>query len=167
MGATSGLRGLESDGPWRGEQGDQGSEPLLLTPALLLQAPPDPEAQLGVRALLTRPAQGNNPGPQALPDPASSTRLLPCRHQAATTLAAPPPPPLLCFQAGCLSSDEEALQGCRQHVGRPGVGLGPRWGWRAGGQRSSPLGSGDPRLKCVYLWPSPASCLREGAQRGL
>ena len=77
------------------------------------------------------------------------------------------PPPLLCFQAGCLSSDEEALQGCRQHVGRPGVGLGPCRGWRAGGQRSSPLGSGDPRLKCVYLWPSPASCLREGAQRGL
>ena len=79
-------------GRGRGEQGDRGSEPLLLTPALLLQAPPDPEAQLGVQALLARPAQGNNPGPQALPDPASSTHLLPRRHQAVSTLAAPPPP---------------------------------------------------------------------------
>lgn len=126
-------------GRGRGESGDRGSEPL----PLFCSRPPDPEAQLGVRAL-ARPALGKRPRPSGPPGPTAPTRDISCPRQ-------------LCFQAGCLSSDEEAPVGCRQRArGLTGAG-------RAGGQHSPCGERGDPRLECVYLWPSPTSCLREGA----
>lgn len=88
-------------GRGRGEQGDRGSEPLPLfcsrLPGILRLSW---ECGLSSPGLPRETTQALRPCPIPLCPPAT-----------------PPLPPQLCFQAGCLSSDEEALPGCRQRVG--------------------------------------------------
>ena len=94
---------------------------------------------------------------------AVSTHLPPHRHWARWVR----PPALL---PGCLPEQRRGgpCGGAGGMRGGRGWAWGPTGAGRAGGQhpRRAPLQSRDPRLECVYLWPSPASCLREGAQRG-